>query len=116
MSVENQKTKDLTPREKGELADRLIDFCLVPNRRVILERLREFSFEVENIGDTCLREIRIVYTKDGQRTVLSADCDRKGKDIVGGSAQFLPTDDALFDQEAEEPAYSFLKSILGSKD
>lgn len=114
MSVEAPVKKELSPQEKGMIADRLIEFVLVPNRRVVLERSRNFSYESTDQGGVFSRIFTITSIKDGHRRFLSAESHRRNDRIVNGSTKLLQNGDpeALSDGEAEKPAYDLLWEIL----
>lgn len=104
--------KALTEKEKGILADKLIEFSLVPNRRVILEGAEQFDYRARNVNGSFHRRLEIVSeVQKGQLRTLRATSQWTGGGIVKGELEFMGEDSP---EDLEKAAHDFINSLLKS--
>lgn len=125
MAVEQSpKEKEFSPKEQGTVADAMIEFALVPNRRVVLEGVGFMLYQGKNSLDSGEFNRTLVLKKsaDGEERELSVTAVWKGKEIIEGSVELALVKNGRWVQgwhgkteEETEVAWDFLRSAAYTK-
>ncbi|HKC14588.1 MAG TPA: hypothetical protein VKC89_01320 [Patescibacteria group bacterium] len=124
MAVEEApKEVRLTLKEAGAIADSLIDFSLVPNRRIFIEAANtmDYSTQSSETKGEFSRRLRVTKTEDGVKKEATLVSDRRDNKIIGGVVYFsISRADSLSlswagTREAQELAAEFLSSIAQAR-